>query len=78
MKRLPTMTKLEETQNATRWKAQFPSTAMTIGAVYHVTTYPGSELVFVETWVKRRIVNGERVKQSIRQAIKAPALARKS
>ncbi|GAB1835523.1 hypothetical protein MyNCGM121_22980 [Achromobacter xylosoxidans] len=70
MKRIPTLTKLGETRNATRWLAKFPNTRNTIGPSYHVTTYPRSDLVFIETWVQRRQVNGTRIKAAIQDAVK--------
>jgi hypothetical protein len=69
--KLPTLTKLHESPNATRWKAQFPSTLTKQGAAYRVSTYPDSDLVFIETWVKHRQVSGERIADAIRKAVAA-------
>ena len=65
----PVATKLSETRNATRWKVQWPSTMFKQGKCYYATTYPGSELVFIETAVSRRPVGGERVAMACRAAI---------
>jgi hypothetical protein len=69
--KLPTMTKLSESANATRWKAQFPSTLTKQGGAYRVTTYPNSDIVFIETWVNHRHVSGARIVAAIRAAISA-------
>lgn len=69
--RLPALTKLSESSAAIQWKAQFPSSLTKQGGCYRVTTYPNSDLVFVQTWVNRRIVNGAAIKQAIRAALEA-------
>ncbi|MBC8740419.1 hypothetical protein F6X40_27565 [Paraburkholderia sp. UCT31] len=69
--KLPTMTKVSESKACTKWTVQFPSTLRTQGGTYHATTYPASDLVFVETAVKRRPVRGVRVVAAIRAALAA-------
>jgi len=70
MTKLPAMKKLSETKNATRWEAKFPSTITKEGGTYYVTTYPDSDVIFIQTAVHGRKVNGERIKAAIREALK--------
>jgi hypothetical protein len=70
MMKLPALTKLSETANQTKWKAQFPSTQRKIGATYLVTTYPNSSQIFIQTWVQYRIVKGARISAAILAALR--------
>jgi hypothetical protein len=63
--KLPALTKLSETPNQTKWKAQFPSTLTTQGGTYRVTTYPASDVIFIETWVTQRPCGGKRISAAI-------------
>lgn len=58
----------------TVYLVQWPSTAHNAGKSYYVTTYPNSDLIFVETVLKRRPVSplvGRRINPIIREAIAA-------
>lgn len=68
---LPALKKINESAACTRWEAQFPSTMTKQGGTYRVTTYPNSELVYVETWVRCRRVTGNRVIEAIKAALTA-------
>lgn len=55
------------------WKAKFPSTSKTEGAVYRVNTYNGSNHIYITTWIKRRPVSelvGRRISADIREALR--------
>lgn len=67
--KLPTLTQESQSQACTRWIAKFPSTIRKDGATYHVTTYPNSDIVFIETAVNRRVVRGSRIEAAIRAAL---------
>lgn len=56
----------------TVWLVEWPSTAHNAGRSYYVTTYPNSDLIFIETSSKRRPVSeriGSRIGPAIRAAI---------
>jgi hypothetical protein len=56
----------------TVWLVQWPSTVHKWGKSYYATTYPNSDLVFIETAAKRRPVSalvGKRIMPLIRTAI---------
>ncbi|MBN3839345.1 hypothetical protein [Burkholderia sp. Ac-20349] len=67
--KLPKLTKVSESPAKTLWKVEFPSTPTKQGAAYYATTYPNSELIFVESAVERRKVNGDRIVKAIRLAL---------
>jgi hypothetical protein len=54
---LPTVTKDFEQSEMTTWAVKFPSTMTKLGASYRATTYPGSDIVSLETWNTRRRVS---------------------
>ena len=57
----------------TLWCIQWPSTLTGGGKVYFATTYPDSDLVYIETAAKRRAVGGTvkmRLEPVVRAAIK--------
>lgn len=56
------------------YPVQWPSTAHNAGRSYYVTTYPGTDHLFIETTSKRRPVSplvGSRITPIIRDAIAA-------
>lgn len=56
----------------TVWLVQWPSTAHNWGKSYYATTYPNSDLLFIETSAKRRPVSplvGRKITPIIRTAI---------
>ncbi|AVA38289.1 MULTISPECIES: hypothetical protein [Cupriavidus] len=59
------LTKLESSSAGTKWRADFPSTMHKQGATYRVTTYPSSDLIFLETWVNRKQVSAARATRII-------------
>jgi hypothetical protein len=68
----PTASIVKEAACWTLWRIQWPSTPMKGGKTYYATTYPGSELVFIETAAKRRPISttqGRRISPQIRDAI---------
>jgi hypothetical protein len=65
----PTVTKISESTAQTKWRVQFPSTLAKQGATYIATTYPDSDLVFVQTAATLRKCNNERVKEAIRKLL---------
>jgi hypothetical protein len=71
----PTAKRLSSTPGVqTVYLVQWPSTAHNAGKSYYVTPYPDSDLVFVETVLKRRPVSplvGRRIMPAIREAIAA-------
>lgn len=73
MTKQPTAKRIRHTAGVqTVWLVQWPSTAHNAGRSYYVTTYPNSELIFIETSSKRRPVSeriGSRIGPVIRAAI---------
>lgn len=71
----PTAKRLHSTPGAmTVYLVQWPSTAHNAGRSYYVTTYPGTDHLFIETTSKRRPVSslvGRRIVPIIREAIAA-------
>lgn len=54
MKRKPTLTLVKATKAAMYYTLKMPDRPGVRGGSYHVTTYPDSELIFVQTFVRRR------------------------
>lgn len=52
----PVATKISETRNAVRWLVKWPSTMTVQGKAYIVSTYPGTDLIFIESAASRRVV----------------------
>ena len=48
---------ISATVNQTVWRIKYPSTAFKSGKVYFATTYPNSDLIYIETAVKHRQVS---------------------
>ncbi len=69
MRKLPVATKIAETANATRWVVRWPSTMFKEGKTYRASTYPDSNLVFIETAAKRRAIGG-RTKTALEPVIR--------
>lgn len=72
----PTARLVRKSDALTRWLVKFPSTIKKDGAAYYVTTYPNSDLIFIETAVKPRQVSelvARRIAPLMRDAIKAAA-----
>lgn len=70
----PTANLLFSDLNRTCYLVQWPSTAHNAGKSYYVTTYPGTDHVFIETTSKRRPVSplvGRRITPTIKAAIAA-------
>ncbi len=67
----PVATKLSVSNHSTRWIVEWPATKNPIRKTYYATTYPDSELVFIETAVTRRPVRGSRISAEVRAAIAA-------
>jgi hypothetical protein len=58
--------------NRSVWRIAFPSTLLKEGAVYFATTYPNSDLIFLETGAKRHPLSNARapkIVEAARQAI---------
>lgn len=53
----PTATKLRTSDVQTVWLLKWPSHMRKQGKEYFVTTYPDSDLIFIETAAKRRQVS---------------------
>ena len=54
----PTARVIAQTENRTVWAIKWPSTLLKQGKTYLATTYPSSDLVFIETAAHRRAVGG--------------------
>lgn len=70
----PKASLVRQTENRTVWLIKFPSTVRKQGRAYYATTYPDSELLFIETAAKRRPVShlvASRLTDQIKQAIAA-------
>jgi hypothetical protein len=68
----PTARVIAQTENRTVWAIKWPSTMLKGGKTYIATTYPSSDLVFIETAANRRAVGGTvkaRLEPVIRRAI---------
>jgi hypothetical protein len=68
--KIPTLTKLTETASRTTWKAEFPSVPRGQSALYRVTTYPKSDLIYVASWGRDRRVTGARLLEQIRAGLR--------
>lgn len=74
MRRPPKATKVYESANKTVWQIDWPSTMQKWGKTYFATTYPDSEIIFMETAAKRRPVSplvGRKILPQIKAAISA-------
>lgn len=60
------VTKISENKVCARWLVKFPSTLTKQGGSWYATTYPDSDLVFVETAATRRTSNNKRVADAVR------------
>ena len=58
----------------TLWQVKWPSTSSKDGKTYIATTYPGSDLVYIEMAANRRAVGGT-VKMKIEPAVRAAIAA---
>lgn len=68
----PTAKMISRSGVSTSWEIRFPSSLTKQGATYFAKTYPGSDLIYVETVVNRRRVSasvGRKLIPAIRQAI---------
>ncbi len=71
---IPTATMIQTSANRTVWLIKFPSTTSKVGKAYHATTYPKSDLIFIETADTRRVIasgTAPHLKKAIREAIDA-------
>ncbi|MDU8351008.1 hypothetical protein RYA05_03755 [Pseudomonas syringae pv. actinidiae] len=69
---LPVATKVSESQNRTVWTVKWPETTQGTGKSYYATTYPDSDLLFLETFEKRRPISkvtGHRLHSAAKSAI---------
>lgn len=57
MNKLPTAKQVRTSDVQTIWFVQWPSDMRKQGKSYYVTTYPNSDLIFIETAAKRRQVS---------------------
>ncbi|ABO60218.1 hypothetical protein Bcep1808_7341 (plasmid) [Burkholderia vietnamiensis G4] len=62
----PIVTKLSESENQTVWRVELPPNGSGFRSTYRATTYPNSDLVFVETWVKKLKSSNKKVVEVMR------------
>lgn len=68
--RIPTLTKLYQTGSVVTWKAQFAPAREGRGMTYRVVTLKGSGEMRVTSWVRCRVITGERLLEQIRMGLK--------
>ena len=68
----PIVTKLSESANQTIWKVDLPPNSAGFRSTYQATTYPNSDLVFVETWVNKRKTSNQKVVDVMRAHLAVP------
>ena len=74
MNRTPVATKVSESPNKTVWTVKWPSRPNVGGKSYIATTYPNSQIIFLETAAKRRPVSklvATKIFPQVRAAIEA-------
>ncbi|MCA8050902.1 hypothetical protein [Burkholderia arboris] len=62
----PIVTKLSESENQTVWMVELPPNGSGFRSTYRATTYPNSDLVYVETWVQKRKTSNMKVVEVMR------------
>jgi hypothetical protein len=68
--RIPTLTKLYQMGSVVTWKAQFAPARDGQGMTYRVVTREGSGDMRVTSWVRCRVITGERLLEQIRMGLK--------
>lgn len=72
MDNLPVASKVSESQSRTVWTVKWPETPKAAGKSYYATTYPDSDLLFLESFDTRRPISkvtGHRLHSAAKRAI---------
>lgn len=67
----PIVTKLSESENRTVWRVELPPNSAGTRSTYRATTYPNSDLVYVETWPQKRKTSNRTVVEIMRAYLAA-------